>query len=89
MARAMLEDCLQRIPSHFDLCAVATKRARQLVRGAPSLYPVGVHKATVVSLLEIADGHIDGAVLDQADLPVPTPDHPSIRLDELDPLFDA
>ncbi|WP_420467252.1 DNA-directed RNA polymerase subunit omega [Panacagrimonas sp.] len=89
MARAMLEDCLHRIPSHFELCAIAAKRARQLARGAPSQFAVGVHKATVLSLLEIADGHIDRSVMDESDLPVPSPDNPGMRLDDLDPLADA
>lgn len=69
MARAPLEDCLTRIPNHFDLCAIASKRARQLVRGASSQLALGTHKSTVLSLMEIAGGHVTGAVLDEADLP--------------------
>lgn len=87
MARAPLEDCLNLIPNHFELCAIATKRARQLVRGAPSHLAVGVHKSTVLSLLEIANGHVDQSVLNDADLPFI--ETPKVRLDDLDPLGEA
>lgn len=87
MARAPLEDCLNRIPNHFDLCAVAAKRARQLVRGAPSHLALGTHKSTVLSLMEIADGHVDRSVLEDADLPFI--ETPKVRLDSVDPFGEA
>lgn len=87
MARVPLEACLNIIPNHFDLCAVATKRARQLVRGAPSQIPIGTHKSTVLSLIEIASGHVDRSILDDADLPFI--ETPKVRLDDLDPLGEA
>ncbi|MGQ0622547.1 MAG: DNA-directed RNA polymerase subunit omega [Panacagrimonas sp.] len=80
MARAPVEDCLSVVPNHFELCAIATKRARQLVRGAPSELAAGTHKATVQSLLEIANGHVGRSVLDDADLPVI--EIPKLRFDE-------
>lgn len=86
MARAPVEDCLTVVPNHFELCAIATKRARQLVRGAPSQLAVGIHKSTVLSLLEIANGHISREVLDENDLPFI--EAPRVRLDDLDPLSD-
>jgi DNA-directed RNA polymerase subunit omega len=67
----MVEDCLEQIPNRFQLCAVATKRARQLVRGADSALPFEGHKATVQSLAEIASGHVNAAILDADDLPLP------------------
>lgn len=76
MPRADLESCLERIPNHFELCAIAAKRARQLARGAPSAVPAGTHKSTVQSLIEVSQGLVDRSVLDQADLPMiqaPTP----------------
>jgi DNA-directed RNA polymerase subunit omega len=82
MPRAPLEDCLQRIPNHFDLCAVASKRARQLARGAPSEVPLDTHKSTVLALMEISRGLVDRAVLDEADLP-PVESIPA-RFDPLD-----
>lgn len=87
MPRAPLEDCLTRIPNHFELCAVAAKRARQLVRGAPSQVSMGDHKSTVISLMEIADGHVDRRVLDDAEMPFI--ETPKVRLDEVDPFGEA
>ena len=87
MARVTVEDCLQRIPNQFDLTLVAAKRARQLARGAEAKLPWGNHKSTVLSLREIADGHIDRSVLDEVDLPAVQ--QPKVELEALDPSFDA
>lgn len=70
MSRADLESCLERFPNHFELCAIAAKRARQLARGAPSEVPAGTHESTVQSLIEVSRGLVDRRVLDQADLPM-------------------
>jgi DNA-directed RNA polymerase subunit omega len=69
MARVTAEDCLARIPNHFDLCLVASKRARQLARGAEAHLPWGTHKSTVLALKEMADGYVDMSVLEEIDLP--------------------
>ena len=69
MARVTADDCLARIPNHFDLCLVAAKRARQLARGAQSHLPWGDHKSTVLTLREIAEGHVGLSVLSEDDLP--------------------
>lgn len=87
MNNAPLEDCLEHIPSRFELCLVATKRARQLARGAPSDIPAGLHKSTVQSLMEISRGLVGRDVLLEADLPKIEP--PTTRFDTLDPFFDA
>jgi DNA-directed RNA polymerase subunit omega len=68
---SVVEDCLEQIPNRFELCAIASKRARQLVRGADSPLPWMGHRATVQSLAEIASGHVSRAILDDADLPLP------------------
>lgn len=74
MARVTVEDCLTRIPNHFDLCLVAAKRARQLARGADSHLAWGDHKSTVLTLKEIAAGHVGLSVLNEVDLPaIPAP----------------
>lgn len=86
MARAPVEDCLSVVTNHFELCAIATKRARQLVRGAPSLLSLDDHKSTVLSLMEIANGHVDRTVLKDAEMPFV--ETPKIRLDALDPFGD-
>ena len=87
MARVTVEDCLQRIPNQFELTLVAAKRARQLARGAEARLPWGTHKSTVLSLREIAEGHIDRSVLDEVDLPAVQ--QPKPELEALDPSFDA
>jgi DNA-directed RNA polymerase subunit omega len=86
MARVTVEDCLARIPNQFELTLVAAKRARQLARGAEAKLPWDSHKSTVLALKEIAEGHIDTAVLTEADLPVIQ--QPKMELEALDPSFD-
>lgn len=87
MARVTVEDCLNQIPNQFELTLVAAKRARQLARGAEARLPWGTHKSTVLSLREIAEGHIDRSVLDEVDLPAVQ--QPKPELEALDPSFDA
>jgi DNA-directed RNA polymerase subunit omega len=70
MARVTAEDCLAVIPNPFELCLVASKRARQLARGAPSQLQWGMHKSTVLALREIAAGYVDRSILKEADLPL-------------------
>ena len=86
MARVTVEDCLRKIPNQFDLTLVASKRARQLARGAEAKLPWDNHKSTVLSLREIADGHIDRSVLEEVDLPAVQ--QPKVELEALDPSFD-
>jgi DNA-directed RNA polymerase subunit omega len=86
MARVTIEDCLARIPSHFQLTMVAAKRARQLARGADAKLSWDDHKSTVLALKEIADGHCTVAVLEEADLPVI--EQPKMSLEPLDPHFE-
>jgi DNA-directed RNA polymerase subunit omega len=74
MARITIQDCLEQIPSRFDLTMVAAKRARQLTRGAEAKLPWEGHKSTVLALREIAQGMVSVEVLREADLPhVPAP----------------
>ena len=83
MARVTVEDCLVHIPNHFDLCLVASKRARQLARGAPSQLPWGDHKSTVLTLKEIGAGHVGRNVLEESDLPFTKASDSDISLPEL------
>lgn len=69
MARVTVEDCLTKIDNQFQLTLVASKRARQLARGANAHVEWGHDKSTVVALREIADGLVDRSVLDEEDLP--------------------
>jgi len=83
MARVTIEDCLTVIPNHFELCQVAAKRARQLARGAMPNVPWEDHKSTVLSLREIAAGHVDRSVLAEADLPPVRSSQSDLNLPEL------
>ena len=65
MARITVEDCVERIVNRFELVLIATKRARQVARGASPLVEEENDKATVIALREIADGLIDASVMDE------------------------
>ncbi len=69
MARVTVEDCLKHIDNQFDLTLVASKRARQLARGADSRVPWGNHKSTVVALREVAEELTGREVLEEGDPP--------------------
>lgn len=65
MARVTVEDCLESMDNRFQLVLVATKRARQIAMGSPSLVDEENDKPTVIALREIADGLINQSVLDE------------------------
>jgi DNA-directed RNA polymerase subunit omega len=74
MARITVEDCLQNVPNLFQLVLVAAKRARRIANGAESSVEAENDKPTVLALREIAAGHIGPEILDEVDLPPPTPE---------------
>ena len=53
MARITVEDCIDKIPSRFDLVLIASHRARKLHTGDESLIEKENDKNTVVALREI------------------------------------
>jgi DNA-directed RNA polymerase subunit omega len=67
MARVTVEDCLQVVDNRFELVLMATKRARQLAKGADSLVSGENDKPTVLALREIAEGKVDNALIEQVD----------------------
>ena len=67
MARITVEDCLDHVDNRFSLVMVATRRARQLARGADALLAEENDKPTVIALREIADGLINDEMLDAQD----------------------
>jgi len=69
MARVTVEDCLENVDNRFQLVLVATKRARQLSRGAEAKVLWENDKPTVVALREIAEGHVGPAVLNEQEGP--------------------
>lgn len=69
MARVTVEDCLENVENRFELVMVATRRARQLTLGGKDPHLAWENdKATVVALREIAEGHVDKSVLDEAEV---------------------
>lgn len=81
MARVTVEDCLKNVKNRFELVIIASKRARQLMRGKEPKVAWDNDKSTVVALREIAAGytHFD-EVAHEEDKPVrileePTPLH--------------
>lgn len=58
MARVTIEDCLEHVENRFKLVLLASKRARQLNKGAEEFVPRGKDKDTVLALREIAAGHV-------------------------------
>ncbi len=55
MARVTVEDCIDKIPSRFELVILAAHRARQLSAGAEMTVERDNDKNPVVALREIAD----------------------------------
>lgn len=58
MARLTVEDCLEQVDNRFNLVLIASKRARQLAKGATALVPTEKDKPTVLALREIAAGKV-------------------------------
>jgi DNA-directed RNA polymerase subunit omega len=60
MARITIEDCLKQVNNRFSLIHMASKRVRQLRKGAESTV-VTKNRDIVTALREIAAGHIQKA----------------------------
>jgi DNA-directed RNA polymerase subunit omega len=59
MARITVEDCVERVPSRFELVMLAAQRARDVSAGASLNVDRDNDKNPVVALREIADDKID------------------------------
>jgi DNA-directed RNA polymerase subunit omega len=57
MARVTVEDCLEKVFSRFQLVTLASKRAKQLLKGAKPLL-VTDNREIVTALREIAAGKV-------------------------------
>jgi len=55
VARVTVEDCLQKIPNRFELVMIASRRARQLFKGAKPLVTAD-NREVVIALREVAAG---------------------------------
>ena len=58
MARVTIDDCLENVENRFELVLLASKRARQLEKGAEEFLPSENDKPTVLALREIAEGFV-------------------------------
>ena len=66
MARVTVEDCVEKVPSRFELVLLAAQRAREISSGAPLTIDRDNDKDPVVALREIADGTITPEELREA-----------------------
>lgn len=57
MARITVEDCLEKVPNRFELVMLASKRAKQLFKGAKPLLETD-NREIVTALREIAAGKV-------------------------------
>lgn len=70
MARITIEDCLKQVNNRFSLIHMASKRVRQLRKGAESTL-VTKNRDIVTALREIAAGHVKKAEsIDQDNIPL-------------------
>ncbi|MCZ8319092.1 MAG: DNA-directed RNA polymerase subunit omega [Lysobacteraceae bacterium] len=69
MARITVEDCLDVVNNRFELVLMASKRARQLAKGADPTLDNSEHedKPTVLALREIAARQVDEALIEQVE----------------------
>ncbi len=74
MARVTVEDCLEKVENRFALVILASKRTKELKRGAPLLVHERDNREVVMALREIAKGKVGGRL--------PAPD----EIDEKDSL---
>lgn len=58
MARITVEDCVTVVPNRFELCLVASNRAKSILSGAATTLD-RKEKPAVISLREIADHLVD------------------------------
>lgn len=58
MARVTVEDCIRFYPNRFEMVLLASRRARQLLRGMPTVMEDEGHKNTVQALKEMGEGHV-------------------------------
>ena len=57
MARVTVEDCIDKVDNRFELVLLASKRAKQLLKGARPLIETD-NKDIVTALREVADGQV-------------------------------
>ena len=58
MARVTVEDCVDKIPSRYELLMIAAQRAKDISSGSPLTVDRDNDKNSVVALREIAEGTV-------------------------------
>ncbi len=58
MARVTVEDCLEQVENRFALVVLASKRTKELKRGAPLMVRDRDNREVVMALREIAAGKV-------------------------------
>ena len=58
MARITVEDCVTVVPNRFELCLIASNRAKSILSGSATTLD-SKEKPAVISLREIAEGLVD------------------------------
>ncbi len=58
MARITVEDCVIVVPNRFELCLIASNRAKSILSGSSTTLD-NKEKPAVISLREIAEGLVD------------------------------
>ncbi len=59
MARITVEDCVMVVPNRFELCLIASNRAKNIVSGSSTEYSKSGEKPAVIALREIGDNIVD------------------------------
>lgn len=58
MARITVEDCFSIVPNRFDLCLIASNRAKSIISGSLTTFSQ-TEKPAVIALREISKGLLD------------------------------
>lgn len=59
MARVTVEDCVLVVPNRFELCLIASNRAKNILSGSHSDLTASGEKPSVIALREIAENIVD------------------------------
>ncbi len=59
MARVTVEDCVLVVPNRFELCLIASNRAKNIVSGSHTELAQSGEKPAVIALREIGDNMLD------------------------------
>ena len=59
MARITVEDCVMVVPNRFELCLIASNRAKNIVSGSSTELSKSGEKPAVIALREIGDNLVD------------------------------